>query len=133
VWASEDGDVIVHEVGHGVNHMLATSQTMYSSGEAGALDEAVADYWSLTRFNNSRLGEWFLGAIGASIVRDASENHSYPHDMVYEVHDDGRVISELLWDLRKAENIGVADTDKLVRMALTLLPATARFQDFYLA
>ena len=133
VWAADDGDVVVHEVGHGFNHFLATSQSMYSTGEAGAIDEGVADYWAISRFGNSKVGEWFIGAIGSAFIRDAASSNTYPQDMVYEVHDDSRVIAQVLWDLRKPENLGATTTDGLVKNALTLLPATVRFQDWYLA
>lgn len=133
VWAADDGDVVVHEVGHAVNHSLASTSIMNSSGEASALDEALADYWALTIFNDGQLSEWFLGAIGSPYVRDSTQNHLYPASMVYEVHDDSRVIAQLLWDLRKSSNLGKANTDALVKRSLQLLPASTRFKDFYQA
>ncbi|MGZ3693992.1 MAG: hypothetical protein ACXWQO_07310 [Bdellovibrionota bacterium] len=131
VWAADDADVVVHESGHSMNHTLASTSILNSSGEAGALDEAIADYWALTVQNDGQLAEWFLGALGASYIRDATQNHPYPASMVYEVHDDGRSIGEILWDLRSAGNLGKATTDQLVKTALELLPGTTRFADFY--
>ncbi|NUM87770.1 MAG: hypothetical protein HUU37_01065, partial [Bdellovibrionales bacterium] len=81
VWASDDGDVVVHETGHALNHELASTSALNSTGEAGALDEAIADYWALTYFGNSKIGEGFLAALGASLVRDAAASHQYPDDM----------------------------------------------------
>ena len=52
VWAADDADVIIHESGHAVNHGLASSSIMNSTGEAGAIDESVADYWALTTQND---------------------------------------------------------------------------------
>lgn len=133
VWAADDADVVIHESGHSVNHTLASTSILNSSGEAGALDESVADYWAFTILNDAQLSEWFLGAIHSSLVRDATQNHAYPASMVYEIHDDSRVITEVLWDLRKPENLGKAVTDALVKRALQLLPASTRFKDFYQA
>lgn len=133
VWAAEDGDVVVHETGHALNHELSGTDALNSSGEAGAIDEAVADYWALTYFGNSKIGEWFLGSIGSSLVRDASASHIYPGDMVYEVHDDSRVLTEALWELRKSTRLGKVTTDSLVRQTMELMPSTIRYQEFYLA
>jgi len=131
VWAADDADVVIHESGHYVNHSLASTSIMNSTTEAGSIDESVADYWALTVMNDAQLSEWFLGSIGASYVRDATVNHSYPASLNFEVHDDSRILTQVLWDLRVAGNLGKADTDKLVKRALQLLPATTRFADFY--
>jgi hypothetical protein len=133
VWAADDADVVVHESGHAINHALASTSIMNSSGEAGAVDEGVADYWALTLLNDAQLSEWFLGSIGASYVRDATQNHAYPASMEYEVHDDSRVIAQVLWDLRQPGNLGRATTDALVKRALQLLPSYTRFAEFYQA
>lgn len=133
VWAADDADVVVHETGHSINHALASTSIFSSSGEAGALDEAIADYWAMTVQDDPQLAEWFLGSIGPTYIRDATQNHLYPDSMVYEVHDDGRVIGEVLWDLRQAGNLGKNTTDRLVKTAVELLPGTTRFADFFQA
>jgi hypothetical protein len=131
VWAADDADVVVHESGHSINHALASTSIFSSSGEAGALDEAIADYWAMTVQDDPELAEWFLGSLGPSYIRDATQNHQYPGSMVYEVHDDGRVIGEALWDLRRDANLGKSTTDRLVKTAVELLPGATRFADFY--
>jgi hypothetical protein len=133
VWAADDADVVVHESGHSMNHTLASTSILNSSGEAGAVDEAIADYWAFTVQNNGQLAEWFLGALGASYIRDATQNHPYPSSVVYEIHADGRAIGEILWDLRSGANLGKATVDRLVKTTLELLPSTTRFSDFYQA
>lgn len=131
VWAADDADVVIHEAGHTVNHGLASTSIMNSTTEAGAIDESLADYWALTVLNDGQLSEWFLGALGASYVRDATANHSYPGSLTYEIHDDSRILTEVLWDLRDSSNLGKSDTDKLVKRALQLMPSTSRFSEFY--
>ena len=131
VWAADDADVVVHEAGHTVNHALASTSILNSTNEAGAIDESVADYWSLTLLNDAQLSEWFLGSLGASYVRDATANHSYPGNLSYSVHDDSRILTQILWDLRDSSNLGKSDTDKLVKRAMQLLPSTTRFSEFY--
>lgn len=131
LWAGHDADVIVHEYGHAVNNRLASNSILSSSGEAGAIDEGVSDYWAHTVSGNPDLSEWFLGAIdvligGAfTVTRDASDNNSYPNSMVYEVHDDSRPFAEVLWTIR--QNLGKTKTDALVNRMLQNLPATTRF------
>lgn len=132
VWAADDADVVVHEAGHGVNHALASTATLFSTGEAGAMDEAYADYWARTINQNPRMGEWFLGAIESAlhitgIVRDGSQTHLYPDSMVYEVHDDSRTFGEALWKIR--QSLGANLTDQLVTSSMRMLPAKARFAE----
>jgi hypothetical protein len=131
IWAADDADVVIHEVGHAINHNLASTSIMSSSGEASALDEAVADYWALTLLNDGQLSEWFLGALGSSYVRDATQNQLYPQSMVYQIHEDSRVITQTLWSLRGT--LGSATTNALVKRSMQLLPASTRFKDFYQA
>ncbi len=131
VWAADDGDVVVHETGHSINHLLASSQTLYSSNEAGAIDEGIADYWAITHFGNPKMSEWFLGSIATDAIRDASQNLSYPQDLDSEIHDDSRILTETLWDIR--QSLGATIVDKLVKKTLELLPAESRMADFYLA
>jgi hypothetical protein len=133
VWAADDADVVIHEVGHYVNHFLSSTNIMNSSQESGAIDESVADYWALTLMNDAQLSEWFLGAIGSTYVRDASQNISYPLGLTAEIHDDSRVLTQVLWDLRQNSNLGKVTTDALVKRAMQLLPATSRLGDFYQA
>ncbi|RZA06986.1 MAG: hypothetical protein EOP11_08945 [Proteobacteria bacterium] len=128
IWAADDADVIVHEAGHAVNHALSSTSVLNSSGEAGAIDESIADYWALTVHNNSVLSEWFLGYLGG--IRDASLNYPYPGSMQYEVHDDGEVLTQTLWRLRAS--LGRAHSDAIVAKTLVMLPTPARFSDFYL-
>ncbi len=134
LWASHDGDVIVHEFGHAVNNYLASRNILSSSGEAGAIDEGVADYWAHTISGNSHLSEWFLGAIDerltqigseSVVTRDASDNHQYPDAMVYQVHSDSRPFAEVLWAIR--QGLGKAKTDLLVNGMLQSLPSSTRF------
>lgn len=133
VWAADDADVVIHEVGHYVNHFLSSTNIMNSSMESGAIDESVADYWALTIMNDAQLSEWFLGSIGPSYIRDATQNISYPNGLTATIHDDSRILTQVLWDLRQNANLGKTTTDALVRRAVQLLPATSRLGDFYQA
>lgn len=131
VWAADDADVTIHEVGHGVNHALSSTTTMNSTHEAGAIDEGIADYWALTLMNDARLSEWFLGAIGPAYIRDATQNIIYPTGLRHEIHDDSRILSQTLWALRDSGSLGRAKTDQLVRRAMSALVPGARFNNFY--
>jgi hypothetical protein len=128
IWAADDADVVIHEAGHAVNHALASTSILNSTGEAGAIDEAVADYWALTTQGNPRLSEWFLGYLGG--MRDASDSDAYPSSMEAEVHTDSKVLSQTLWRLRTS--LGAPASDAIVSRTLTMLPMPARFADFYL-
>jgi len=129
IWAADDSDVIIHEAGHAVNHALASTAILNSTGEAKAIDESIADYWALTTQGNARLSEWFLGYLGG--MRDADNNNPYPASLTSESHADSKLLTQTLWRLRTG--LGVADSDAIVARALTMLPQVARFGDFYLS
>lgn len=130
IWAADDSSVIIHEAGHSINTDLASVNILRNSPEAIAIDEGVADYWAATMLNVSNVAAFYLSADG-SPIRSANDNHSYPISQDFESHDDGRMITEVLWELRKGDNLGKAITDGLVKRSLQLLSAHTSFADFY--
>lgn len=132
VWASDDADVIMHETSHAINAELASTEILNSTSEAGALDEALADFWAHTNNNNPQLSEWFIEAIEAAfningVARDASDNSLYPQSMQNQVHNDSKVFSEALWSIR--QQIGAEKTNRIVAMATTLIPSVTMYED----
>lgn len=134
IWAADDADVIMHETSHAINANLSSTAILNSTNEAGALDEALSDYWAHTNTGNPSLSEWFIRAIEDSLNvtglgRDASENNSYPQSMINQVHNDSKVFTETLWSIR--QQLGAEKTNKLVALAITLLPSVTTYQKAY--
>ena len=116
---AEDGEVILHELGHQIH--FSQSSTFFGTEEAGAISEGFGDYWAAT------VSEWATGgepdpeciAEWDSISYTAGPIHClrrldgtrmYPDDLTGEVHRDGTIWSHALWNLRGAIGATHADT-----------------------
>jgi len=128
-----DGDVVYHELGHGmVSHLTAPGGfgrlTMRPDAvlvDAGAMNEAIADYFSVMLSNEPELGDYvarFWPGYGSSI-RSAENEKTCPDDTVGQVHNDGEPFMAALWATRK--RVGHEKLDPLVIKMLTLLPSDA--------
>jgi hypothetical protein len=127
-----DGEVVYHELGHGMVSLLTPdglgARTQRPDGllaDAGGLNEAVADYFSVMLANDSELGDYvarFWPGYGASI-RSAENKNRCPDDIVGQVHNDGEPWMAAMWATRK--RVGQEKLDPLVIEMLTRLPADA--------
>ncbi|HET6985238.1 MAG TPA: M4 family metallopeptidase [Kribbella sp.] len=122
---AEDGEVIVHETGHAVHD--AQVPGFGSSLEAGSIGEAWGDYFSVT------VGDWVAKKYGVAenptvplacvadwdstsytstvphCLRRLDAGKHYPEDVVGEVHADGEIWSQALFQIRTALGPTVAD------------------------
>ncbi|HSK33592.1 MAG TPA: M4 family metallopeptidase, partial [Propionicimonas sp.] len=124
---AEDGDVILHELGHQIH--FSQSETFFSSAEAGAISEGFGDYWAFTvskavagpQWDEACIAKWDATSYdsnpsnGICLRRIDSDLH-YPEDLVGQVHADGRIWSHALYDLHNA--IGQAHADTAILQAL---------------
>jgi hypothetical protein len=116
---AEDGEVILHELGHQIH--FSASPTFYSTVEAGGIGEGFGDYWAAT------VSEWATGgepdpeciAEWDSIsyttgpvhcLRRLDRDLMYPADLTGRVHRDGQIWSHALWNMRTAIGATHADT-----------------------
>jgi len=124
-----DGDVVYHELGHGMVSLLTPAglggrktrgDAMVS--DAGGINEAVADYFSVMLTNDPLLGDYvarFWPGYGAAI-RNAENAKTCPDDTVGQVHNDGEPFMAALWATRK--RVGGERLDPMVIDMLTRLP-----------
>src|SRR5215213_2392227 len=59
--SSMDGDVVLHEFGHGVSNRLVggpANTACLGGTQAGAMGEGWSDYWAATFFNDGRIGDY---------------------------------------------------------------------------
>jgi cysteine-rich repeat protein len=93
-------DVVYHEFGHSVH---GNSIIPGAGAFDGALSEGLADTLAAAITHDHGMGRGFFMTNAA--LRDldptGSEKH-WPEDATGEVHDDGEIIGQTLWDLRKA-------------------------------
>jgi hypothetical protein len=127
-----DGDVVYHELGHGMVSLL-TPEGLGASRlrhdavltDAGGINEAMADYFSVILTNDSELGDYvarFWPGYGDSI-RSAENLKTCPDDTIGQVHNDGEPFMAAMWATRK--RVGSDKLDPLALKMLTTLPVDA--------
>lgn len=115
---AEDGEVILHELGHQIH--FSQSATFFSSTEAGAISEGFGDYWAATvsevvageQPDPACIAEWDSISYTAGPVhclRRLDTTLMYA-DMNGRIHRDGQIWSHALWNLRGALGNVHADT-----------------------
>ena len=121
-------DVIYHEYTHGVTHNIYPSSELPYTGQPGAIDEALSDYFACTMTDDPLIGEGGLYRIGdpGIYMRSLDNDLVFPDDWEGEVHADSRMISSAFWEIR--ESLGAGYTDTLVHFARYGYPN--RFDDY---
>jgi len=127
-----DGDVVYHELGHGMVSLLTPTglgarkpRSDAMLADAGGLNEAVADYFSVMLTNDPVLADYvarFWPGYGSSI-RNAENTKTCPDDTIGQVHNDGEPFMAALWATRK--RVGAERLDPMVIEMLTRLPIDA--------
>jgi extracellular elastinolytic metalloproteinase len=134
--SGQDGDVVLHEYGHGVSNRLVggpANTSCLGGTQAGAMGEGWSDYWAATFYNNGVVGEFVTNNLTRGIRRAAYTVPSDPvHDSYadlgvggFEVHRDGEVWAAALWDLR--QTLGAAIADRLVLQGMKFTPCSPSF------
>src|SRR4029079_12647235 len=134
--SSQDGDVILHEYGHGVSNRLVggpTNTSCLGGTQAGAMGEGWSDYWAITFYNDGRVGEYVTNNNTNGIRRAAYSVPANPvHDSYadlgvggFDVHRDGEVWAATLWDLRN--DLGAAIADRIVLEGMKFTPCSPSF------
>jgi hypothetical protein len=134
--ASYDGQVIVHEYGHGVSNRLVGAKASIScliKIQSAALGEGWSDYFSISIFNNPVEGSYITQDAIHGIRRYSYEGYPLTYEDIgngpdgYEEHDDGEIWAGTLWDLRKI--LGASTTDRLVINGLKATPCNPSMTD----
>ncbi len=115
-------DVVYHEYGHSIHaHAIIEGVGAFD----GALSEGISDYLAATITGDPATARGFF--LNSSPLRHLDPNgqeNRWPEDLVGEVHEDGLVIGQALWDLRKnlidslGASEGAATSDELHYQAI---------------
>ena len=118
---AEDGDVILHELGHQIH--FSQSDTFFSSLEASSISEGFGDYWAFTvskavrgpQFDEACVAKWDAVSYddptdGSICLRRLDADLHYPEDLNGRVHHDGEIWSHALYDLHNAIGATRANT-----------------------
>lgn len=130
--AAEDGDIILHELGHGLHDWVTDGNL----GRTHGLSEGSSDYWaaSYTRglglmsesdANYDRMGRW--GLYPDFPGRTVDYEGKYPFDLTGAIHTDGQIWSSAVmavWD-----ELGQETTDLLFLEALSMLGTNSTTED----
>lgn len=129
-----DGQLVLHEYGHGVSNRLVggrTSTSCLGQIQSGALGEGWSDYFAISYFNNPVFGAYPAQNTVHGFRRQSYEGYTFTYEDVgnsgFEVHDDGEIWAAALWDLRKS--LGQAVTDRLVVNGLKATPCNPSMTD----
>ncbi len=102
-----DGDVVYHELGHGVVEAHTPGSTLLNPRlrsealvvDAGAMNEGLADFFSSAFANDPVVGD-YLGVywLGQDGVRNNDNEFTCPRDLIGQVHKDSEPMAGALWD-----------------------------------
>ena len=131
-----DGDVVYHELGHGiVEHLTPAGLRQHRARadgvlrDARALNESIADYHTLMLTDRPELGDYvgfYWSALGRAWIRDADNDAQCPRDMAGQEHNDSAPFTAALWAARR--RIG-AKLDPVVIASLPMLPGDAAIEE----
>jgi MYXO-CTERM domain-containing protein len=133
---SYDGDVIYHEIGHGVLYTLAPDlgyMLPHAHGidtTPGGLVEGLPDYLSSSITGDSRLGE-FVGKDfdpESGVIRNLDNQRRCPDSVAGEPHFDGEIIGGALWEVRAG--LAEADRVEMDRAVMTAIDAMGADTNF---
>jgi zinc metalloprotease ZmpB len=132
---AEDAEVILHEYGHAIHF---GSGFVFGSEEAGAISEGFGDYWAVDmgdivarklgvpeRVTLACVMDWDATSYTSEVphcLRRLDEPLQYPEDLEGDVHDDGRIWSHALWDIR--QSIGHVRADTVILQGQIDFPGT---------
>jgi len=141
---AQDPDVIYHEYGHAVqdNMVRGWGQSL----DTGSMGEGFGDYLAASitddlaasALGNACLSSWittaidpYNGTLGSGCLRRMDNGHRWPQDLIWEVHEDGKIWSNALWKIRSAlgAKVGVSVADTIVLESHTFLTPNAEFRD----
>ncbi|CAG0942890.1 partial Endo-1,4-beta-xylanase A, partial [Candidatus Brocadiaceae bacterium] len=115
--SSVDGDIVLHEYGHGVSHRLIGNGSGLGGPQSSAMGEGWSDYWACSNYDDGVIGEYAFnnptGCRRAPYCVPAALIHDSYNDLKFSsIHDDGEIWAAALWDLNKT--LGKTVADKLI-------------------
>ncbi|MDX6770600.1 MAG: FlgD immunoglobulin-like domain containing protein [Elusimicrobiota bacterium] len=103
---TEDSTVPRHEY---VHYLIEKIWPIQNFGQAGAISEAVADYFAASSLSHSSIGRHVVQALGGTgVLRELDcqkdparcKTFSTPGTWVGEIHDDSEPVAQALWEIR---------------------------------
>jgi MYXO-CTERM domain-containing protein len=126
-----DGDVVYHEFTHAVVNATLALESWHADkyglvDAPGAMNEALADYFSSALAGDPNVGEYASKDISKdlSVIRTLDNQDACPSGVAGEVHNDSTLFSGALWQARESLPTAVDRTnfDKAIYKALRTNP-----------
>ena len=130
-----DGEIVIHEYGHGVTTRLVGGPDNVSclrGPQSAGLGEGWSDYFGISFYDDPVVGEYITGNPASSVRRQSYEGYTFTYEDLGNdgfdgPHDEGEIWAATLWDLRK--ELDQAVTDQLVVDGLKLTPCSPSMID----
>jgi Zn-dependent metalloprotease len=131
---AEDAEVIWHEYGHAIQDDVVPG--FGESLQAGSIGEGFGDYWAVTmsipvskNFNLPCVMDWDATSYTSTEPHclRRTDTGKTTDDIVGEVHDDGEIWSNALWDIHKA--LGRAKANKVILQGTFFYAPDTSFAD----
>jgi hypothetical protein len=132
---AEDAEVILHEYGHALHQGQGFQ---FDSEQAGAISEGFADYWAVTVTDVIAhqkgwaeleplpcVADWDSTSYTSTVphcLRRLDSGLKYPDDLNGEVHHDGEIWSQALWQIRL--DLGHIEADTIILDGSMNFPGT---------
>jgi hypothetical protein len=131
-----DGDVVYHELGHGiVAHLTPEGLRQYAQRpdgllmDARALNEGIADYHTLMITERPEMAEYvgfYWPQLDNGWIRHAESDAVCPRDMAGQPHNDSAPFTAALWATRR--RVGGDKLDPVVLASLPMLAGDATLE-----
>ncbi|UPT76008.1 MAG: hypothetical protein M0D55_10260 [Elusimicrobiota bacterium] len=137
---TDDATVVRHEY---VHYLVEKIWPLQNFGQAGAISEALADYFSGSSLNDSAIGTYVLGSLGGTgALRELDcTKPGIPCRVLSnltwlgQIHDDSIFLSQAFWDIRRDRIAALGFTngrscaDGLIFQSLLFFPES--FGEYY--
>lgn len=134
-----DADVVSHELGHHVVYSTVTT----IAGQSLVIHEGLADFFTFARTGDACLGEsicpntqrgGLVCAVPRTCLRTAENTLNYTSSNLPSApHLQGQLVSGMLWDLYKTDQIPLDDVAVMTLKAVDLLVANSGYQHLIVA
>ena len=105
-------DVVYHEFGHSLHRQSIIDGVGQFDGE---MSEGVGDTLAVAMTGDPGLGRGFFLTNEPLRDLDPIQKKRWPGDLIGEVHQDGEIYGEAMWDLRTALQARLGDADGFAR------------------
>lgn len=137
---AEDGDIVLHEMGHAIQDNQSNSAFLYD-GQAGAMGEGFSDFWAAAYtyslsvangFEPAAVGEWDATSYSSENPPNLRrvDGTKTTADIQNQVHADGEIWSAALWTVWLQQTTTTARNNflKIVLQSHFLVPDQPTFR-----